>query len=75
METQAQENRDSLVNVAFGTVAQEDITNAISVVSISGLLQKSYTTGSVSGLESFVGGYNGNIWGQAPLILVDGIPR
>jgi TonB-linked SusC/RagA family outer membrane protein len=71
----AQENKDSLVHVAFGAIAQEDITSATSVISVSELLKKSYTTGSVSGLESFVGGYNGNIWGQAPLVLVDGIPR
>ncbi|MDR2473862.1 MAG: TonB-dependent receptor plug domain-containing protein, partial [Tannerella sp.] len=72
MEIQAQENNDSLVNVAFGTFAQEDIVNATSVVNVSELLKKS--NGSAE-LSSFVGGYNGNIWGQAPLILVDGIPR
>ena len=27
-----EENKDSLVNVAFGTVAQEDLTHAISTV-------------------------------------------
>ncbi|MDR0700197.1 MAG: SusC/RagA family TonB-linked outer membrane protein, partial [Tannerella sp.] len=68
----AQENKDSLVNVAFGTVAQEDIVNATSSVSVSELLKKS--NGSVD-LSSFVGGYNGNIWGQSPLILIDGVPR
>lgn len=74
-DSKAQESRDSLVNVAFGVVAEEDITGAVSKVNVSELMDKSYFTGSLNGMESFVGGYNGNIWGQAPLILVDGIPR
>lgn len=37
---QAQEKKDSLVNVAFGTVAQEDLTNAISTVSTSELMKR-----------------------------------
>ncbi|MDR1121307.1 MAG: SusC/RagA family TonB-linked outer membrane protein [Dysgonamonadaceae bacterium] len=74
-EIQAQENKDSLINVAFGTIADEDLTNAVSSVNVAELLKKNYFTGSVSGLENLVGGYTGNLWGQAPLILVDGIPR
>ena len=27
------------------------------------------------GLNGMVGGYNGNIWGQGALVLVDGVPR
>lgn len=40
MRLQAQANQDSLVNVAFGTIAQEDVTNAISTVSTSELMKK-----------------------------------
>ncbi|MDP4208825.1 MAG: SusC/RagA family TonB-linked outer membrane protein [Bacteroidota bacterium] len=72
---QAQEKKDSLVNVAFGKVAKEDLLGAVSSVSASELMKKSYGTYSLDGLQSFVGGYNGNIWGQAGLVLVDGIPR
>lgn len=75
VETRAQENKDSLVNVAFGKIAQEDLNNATSAVSISDLMKKNYSTDALSGLQSLVGGYNGNTWGQAPLILVDGVPR
>jgi TonB-linked outer membrane protein, SusC/RagA family len=71
----AQENEDSLVNVAFGTVEQEDVINGISVVNVSELLKKSYTTGSVNNLGILVSGYTGTLWGQTPLILIDGIPR
>lgn len=73
--TQAQVKNDSLVNVAFGQVAKEDIIDAVSSVNIADLMKKSYSTYSLDGIESMVGGYNGNIWGQSPLILVDGIPR
>ncbi|MDR0894628.1 MAG: SusC/RagA family TonB-linked outer membrane protein [Prevotellaceae bacterium] len=72
---QAQEVSDSLVNVAFGKVAKEDLTGAISVVSISDQQTKNYTVGALDGLNSLIGGYTGNIWGQAPLVLIDGIPR
>lgn len=72
---QAQENKDSLVKVAFGTVAKEDLPGAVSTVNVAELLKKNYGTYSLDNLQSFVGGYTGNIWGQAALILVDGIPR
>lgn len=72
---QAQESKDSLVNVAFGKVAQEDLTHAISTVNTSELTKKTANNNSLVGLESFVGGYNGSIWGQGALILVDGVPR
>jgi TonB-linked SusC/RagA family outer membrane protein len=72
---QAQEKKDSLVNVAFGTVAKNDLLGAVSIVNVSDLMKKDYSTYSLDGLQSFVGGYNGNVWGQTALVLVDGIPR
>lgn len=72
---QAQEKKDSLVNVAFGTVAKEDLLGAVSTVNMTELIKKNYSTYSLDGLENFVGGYNGNIWGQRPLVLINGIPR
>lgn len=73
--TQAQEGKDSLVNVAFGKLAKKDIIGAISSVNVVDLTKKSYSTYSLDAIQSIVGGYNGNIWGQSPLILVDGVPR
>lgn len=72
---QAQEKKDSLVNVAFGKVAKNDLLGGVSTVNVSDLLKKSYGTYSLDNLQSFVGGYTGNVWGQGALILVDGIPR
>ena len=66
---------DSLVNVAFGTVAREDMTQAISTVHTSELLKNAYSDNSLVGLGSLVGGYTGNVWGQSALVLVDGVPR
>lgn len=49
---------DNLVNVAFGKVAQEDLTHAISTVNTSELTKKTVAiNNSLVGLESFVGGY------------------
>jgi TonB-linked SusC/RagA family outer membrane protein len=73
--TQAQENKEDLVNVAFGKVAREDLLGGVSSVKASELMKKSFTTNSLDNLQSFIGGYNGNIWGQAGLVLVDGVPR
>lgn len=72
---QQEENKDSLVNVAFGTVAQEDLTHAISTVNTSELTKKVNSSSSLVGLESLIGGYTGNVWGQGALVLVDGVPR
>lgn len=81
--TQAQESgdnllnsdTDSLVNVAFGKVAQRDVLSAITTVNVADVMKKGYGTYSLDNLQSFVGGYNGTIWGQDALILIDGIPR
>ena len=51
-----EENKDSLVNVAFGTVAQEDLTHAISTVNTSELTKKVNSSSSLVGLESLIGG-------------------
>lgn len=74
-DLQAQEKKDSLVNVAFGTVEKKDLLGAVSTVNVSELMKKEYTSSSLDGIQCFVGGYNGNIWGQSALVLVDGIPR
>ncbi|WP_340110723.1 SusC/RagA family TonB-linked outer membrane protein [Maribellus mangrovi] len=66
---------DSIVNVAFGTQAKEDVLGAVSTVNVASLLDMNYQTYSLDGIRSLVGGYTGNIWGQSPLVLVDGIPR
>ena len=63
------------VNVAFGTMAKDDLLGGVSVVNVSDLLKKDYYTSSLSELSSFVSGYNGNVWGQEALVLVDGVPR
>lgn len=52
------------------------MTHAISTVNTSELTKKTANNNSLVGLESFVGGYNGSsLWGQGPLVLVDGVPR
>ena len=72
---QAQVKNDSLVNVAFRSVAREDLLGGVSSVNVGDLLKKSYGTYSLDNLQGLVAGYTGNIWGQTPLILVDGIAR
>jgi len=67
--------KDSVINVAFGKIARLDALGAVSTVNVADLVNRSYGTNSLDNLQSFVGGYNGNVWGQAPLILIDGIPR
>lgn len=69
------EQQDSLVNVAFGKTAQKDLLGAVSNVNVRKLLEKDYHQGSLDDIDAMVGGYNGNIWAQGALVLVDGFPR
>lgn len=72
----AQELADSsMINVAFGKVAKTDLMGGVSQVNVQERLKKDYSSYSLNNLQSLIGGYNGNIWGQAPLVLVDGAPR
>lgn len=67
---------DSLVNTGFELIPQEDVVTAIQSVDLARLQEKSNSQSALgSELETMVGGYNGNIWGQNPLVLVDGMPR
>lgn len=67
---------DSVVNVAFGTVAAEDVITATSQVNVAENMKKDFHTYSLdSDIYTEIGGYNGQIWGQDALILVDGVPR
>lgn len=65
----------ALVQVAFGEQQKQDILGGVSVVNISELIKKDYQNGPLDYMQSLVSGYNGNLWGQAPLVLVDGSPR
>ena len=90
LKAEAQESRDSaitatkdsVINIAFRKLPSRDVLGAVSTVNIAELVNKSYSARPLDNLQSFVGGYAGgggngalNIWGQAPLILIDGIPR
>lgn len=72
----AQEVADSSqVNVAFGKVLKTDLMGGVSGVNVAEQMKKDYSASSLNDVQSLIGGYNGNIWGQAPLVLVDGAPR
>lgn len=65
---------DSLVHVAYGTVAIKDLAGAISVLNPSSYLDKNYGTYSLDGADAFIGG--SNLWNiGTALVLVDGVPR
>jgi len=65
---------DSIVNVAYGTVHRNDLSNAISVLNPTEYLDKNYGTYPGDGIAAFVGG--SNFWNVGnTLVLVDGVPR
>lgn len=69
-------NDKELVPVAFRKVQKKDLMGAVQTVDLDDLLQKNYTTHSLSNLDALVSGYNGHIWGNSgQLVLVDGFPR
>ena len=64
---------DSLVHVAYGTVAKKDVIGAISVLNPSEYLDKNYGTNALEGIDALVGG--SNLWNQGTaLVLIDGVP-
>ncbi|MCF0244362.1 MAG: SusC/RagA family TonB-linked outer membrane protein [Bacteroidaceae bacterium] len=69
------ETEDSVVNVAFGKVAKEDLVYAVSSLNMNELSKKTANNYSLSNVSSYISGYNGNVWGQGALVLIDGVPR
>ncbi|WP_192085447.1 SusC/RagA family TonB-linked outer membrane protein [Algoriphagus sp. Y33] len=64
------------VNVAFQTKDRDDLMGGISHVNMPEILQDNYISNPLNGLEAYVGGFNGNLWGNSSaLVLVDGVPR
>ncbi|WP_207533965.1 SusC/RagA family TonB-linked outer membrane protein [Desertivirga arenae] len=69
-------DKDSLVQVAFKKVKKADLLGGVSVVNLSQLMEKNYSTYSLENLEALAPGFHGNIWGNnSYLVLVDGVPR
>lgn len=66
-----------MVHLPFRKVKRRDLLGGVSVVQGPDLLRKNYTTNPIDGLNTLLGGFNGNsIWGmEGYLIVVDGIPR
>ncbi|MFW5754182.1 MAG: SusC/RagA family TonB-linked outer membrane protein [Marinilabiliaceae bacterium] len=64
------------VQVAFREVNENDLLGGISYVNIPEKMEKNYTTNSLEGMNAYVGGFHGNLWGMDEyLVMVDGIPR
>ena len=64
------------VKVAFQNKDKRDLLGGISYVNLPEILEDNYFTYPLENLEAFVGGYNGNLWGNSSrLVLIDGVPR
>lgn len=67
---------DYQVQVGFRSVDEKEVASDVSFVNMQAVLDNNYITYPLDGMEAFVGGFNGNLWGQSNfLILVDGVPR
>jgi TonB-linked SusC/RagA family outer membrane protein len=65
---------DSLVNVAYRTVHQNNLSGAISILKPADYLDKNHTTYATDGAMALIGG--SNLWGIGnALVLIDGVPR
>lgn len=70
------ESDSTLVNVAFRTVDKQDMMGGISVIDMTELQDKAYSSYSLDYIDNVVGGFNGNIWGNTEyLVIVDGMVR
>lgn len=65
------------VQVAFRKVNQNDLLGGVSFVNVEELMKKNYITYSLTDMQGYVGGWNGNsLWAMdGYLVLVDGVPR
>ncbi|MFT3738172.1 MAG: SusC/RagA family TonB-linked outer membrane protein [Breznakibacter sp.] len=64
------------VRIAYRQVDKSDLPGGVSYVNLPEIMEKNYTTYSLDGMETYVGGFPGNLWGMdSYLVLVDGIPR
>jgi TonB-linked SusC/RagA family outer membrane protein len=61
----------------YGKVVQNDIPEGVSVLNMTNVIGKNYTTYSLDNMEGLVSGWGGNsMWGMNDyLILIDGVPR
>lgn len=65
------------VQVAFRKVNQDNLLGGVSFVNVEELMKKNYNTYSLTDMQGYVGGWNGNsLWAMdGYLVLVDGVPR
>ena len=79
LETEVDSSKmdNSLVQVAFRTVEQQNLLGGVSVVDVEDLMTRAYSLNSLYYLDAMVGGVDGmHSWGMNDaMIVVDGIPR
>lgn len=64
------------VKVAFHTKSRKDLMGGVSAVNMRAVLDENFITYPLDGMEAYVGGFHGNMWGNnSYLTLVDGVPR
>ncbi|MBT1695536.1 SusC/RagA family TonB-linked outer membrane protein [Fulvivirgaceae bacterium PWU4] len=75
--TMVGDQTETFTQNTFRKVAQNDLPDGVSVVNMTSLLEKNYTTYSLDNMEGLIGGWTGNsMWGMDEyLVLVDGVPR
>ena len=64
------------VKVAFQTKNKSDLMGGVSYVNMPEILEDNYITYPLDRMEAYLGGFNGNLWGNSStLVMVDGVPR
>ena len=67
---------DDQVQIAFKKEDAQNLLGGVSYINVPQIIDKNYTTYSLDGIQSLVGGFNGSLWGMGSyLVLVDGVPR
>src|SRR5690606_15034460 len=64
-----------MVHVAFGETKKEDLITGVSYLNVDDLMQINNMNDYGIDANALIPGLDGNIWGSAMLVLVDGIPR
>ncbi len=71
------DEEETQVQIAYRTVGESDLLGGVSYVDMTELMKKNAITYSLSDMQDYVGGWNGNsLWAMDDyLVLVDGVPR
>ncbi len=67
--------RKTTVYLPYRTVDADDLLGGVGYYSVSDKQEHDHSSFALDGAQSYVAGFDGSIWGNGALIVIDGVPR